>query len=130
MADHLPDGEEIRHLSAGPNAQHGGGQVFGNRAISEKSSLDIDSYWQYGLALDTMDDPVMQYVGRAWIKGGSLGAFHSEMEMLPDKKLGVTVLTNSDTSNRLAWGVGREREVWHRANPTRFPHLCFPERPI
>jgi len=75
---------------------------------AEKSSLDIDSYWQYGLGLDTMDDPVMQYAGRAWIKGGSLGAFHSEMEMLPDKKLGVTVLTNSDTSNRLVWGVIRE----------------------
>ena len=75
---------------------------------AEKSSLDIDSYFQYGLALDTMDDPVMQYAGRAWIKGGSLGAFHSEMEMLPDKKLGVTVLTNSDTSNRLVWGVIRE----------------------
>ncbi len=75
---------------------------------SEKSSLDIDSYFQYGLALDTMDDPVMQYAGRAWIKGGSTGDFHSEMEMLPDKKLGVTVLTNSDTSSRLVWGVIRE----------------------
>ena len=74
----------------------------------EKSSLDIDSCWQYGLGLDTMDDPVMQYAGRAWMKGGDLPGFHSEMEMLPDKKLGVTVLTNSDASKLFRFGVVRE----------------------
>jgi len=75
---------------------------------AEKSSLDIDSYWQFGLGLDTKDDPVMQYAGRAWMKGGDCEGFHSEMEMLPDKKLGVMVLTNSDASKIFRFGVVRE----------------------
>jgi len=75
---------------------------------AEKSSLDIDSYWQFGLGLDTMDDPVMQYAGRAWMKGGDCEGFHSEMEMLPDKRLGVMVLTNSDASKIFRFGVVRE----------------------
>jgi len=104
---------------------------------AEKSSLDIDSYWQYGLGLDTMDDPVMQYAGRAWMKSGGTPGFVSLMEMLPDKKLGVIVLTNSDTSGLLVLGggpgvseTGREGEVWHRAKPTGSNHICFPERAI
>ena len=75
---------------------------------AEKSSLDIDSFFQPGLGLDTMDDPVMQYAGRAWMKSGGTPGFVSLMEMLPDKKLGVIVLTNSDTSGLLVWGVVRE----------------------
>lgn len=75
---------------------------------AEKSSLDIDSFFQPGLGLDTMDDPVMQYAGRAWMKSGGTGDFMSLMEMLPDKKLGVTVLTNSDSAAELIWGVVRE----------------------
>ena len=75
---------------------------------AEKSSLDIDSLFQPGLGLDTMDDPVMQYAGRAWMKSGGTPGFVSLMEMLPDKKLGVIVLANSDTSGLLVWGVVRE----------------------
>ena len=75
---------------------------------AEKSSLDIDSFLQPGLGLDTMDDPVMQYAGRAWMKSGGTPGFVSLMEMLPDKKLGVIVLANSDTSGLLLWGVVRE----------------------
>ena len=74
----------------------------------EKSSLDIDSYLQPGLGLDTMDDPVMQYAGRAWAKNGGTGDFHSLMEMLPDQKLSVVVLTNSDTASNMIYGVVQE----------------------
>ena len=74
----------------------------------EKSSLDIDSYFQCGLGLDTINDPVMQYAGRAWMKGGDYAGFHSEMEMLPDKNLGVIVLSNSDASSFFRYGVVRE----------------------
>ena len=74
----------------------------------EKSSLDIDSYLQPGLGLDTMDDPVMQYAGRAWAKNGGTGDFHSLMEMLPDRKLGVVVLSNSDTASNMIYGVVQE----------------------
>jgi hypothetical protein len=64
---------------------------------AERSSLDIDSYGQPGLGPDAMDDPVMQYAGRAWAKNGSTGDYNSYMEMLPDQKPGVIVLTHSDT---------------------------------
>ena len=74
----------------------------------EQSSLDIDSYLQPGLGLDTMDDPVMQYAGRAWAKNGGTGDFHSLMEMLPDQKLGVVVLTNADTAANMIYGVVQE----------------------
>ena len=74
---------------------------------AEKSSLPIDSFFQPGLGLDTMDDHVMQYAGRAWMKSGGTGNFMSLMEMLPDKKLRVTVLTNSDSVAELIWGVVR-----------------------
>ncbi len=74
----------------------------------ERSSLDIDSYGQCGLGLDTMDDPVMQYAGRAWAKNGSTGDYNAFMEMLPDQKLGVVVLTNSDTAGSMVYGVVRE----------------------
>jgi CubicO group peptidase (beta-lactamase class C family) len=75
---------------------------------AEKSSLDIDSFFQPGLGLDTMDDPVMKYAGRAWMKSGGTGDFHSLMEMLPDEKLSVVVLTNADTASTLTYGVVRK----------------------
>lgn len=76
--------------------------------IGEQTTLDLDSYWQPGLGLDTIDDPAMRYAGRAWTKNGSTGYFNSFMEMLPDKKLGVIVLSNSDTANHFVYALGRE----------------------
>jgi CubicO group peptidase (beta-lactamase class C family) len=75
---------------------------------AERSELDIDSMFQPGLGLDSMDDPAMKYAGRAWMKNGGTGDYFSLMEMLPDKKLGVVVLTNSDTAENLPWAVVRE----------------------
>ncbi len=75
---------------------------------AERSELDIDSMFQPGLGLDSMDDPAMKYAGRAWMKNGGTGDYFSLMEMLPDKKLGAVVLTNSDTAENLPWAVVRE----------------------
>lgn len=75
---------------------------------AERSELDIDSMFQPGLGLDSMDDPAMRYAGRAWMKSGGTGDYFSLIEMLPDKKLGVVVLTNSDTAQNLPWAVVRE----------------------
>ncbi|MBN1278061.1 MAG: beta-lactamase family protein, partial [Deltaproteobacteria bacterium] len=74
----------------------------------EKTPLDLNSYSTPGLGLDTMDDPVMRYAGRAWSKNGSTGHFNSFMEMLPDEKLAVIVLTNSDTAQWAVYSVARE----------------------
>jgi len=74
----------------------------------ERTPLDLNSYSTPGLGLDTMDDPVMRYAGRAWTKNGSTGHFNSFMEMLPDEKLAVIVLTNSDTAQWAVYSVARE----------------------
>ncbi|MEW5734465.1 MAG: serine hydrolase domain-containing protein [Thermodesulfobacteriota bacterium] len=75
---------------------------------SEKTPLDFNSYSTPGLGLDTMDDPVLRYAGRAWTKNGSTGHFNSFMEMLPDANLGVIVLANSDTAQFAVYAVARE----------------------
>jgi CubicO group peptidase (beta-lactamase class C family) len=74
----------------------------------EKTPLDVDSYMQPGLGLDSADDPLMRYAGRAWTKDGGTKNFKSFMEILPDKDLGVIVLTNSDTASRFKYAVARE----------------------
>lgn len=74
----------------------------------EQSPLDVNSFFQPGLGLDTIDDPVMRYAGRAWSKNGSTGHFNSNMEMLPDKKLAVIILTNSDTAGAFVYAATRE----------------------
>ncbi|MFH1983443.1 MAG: serine hydrolase domain-containing protein [Pseudomonadota bacterium] len=75
---------------------------------SEITPLDLNSFFIPGLGLDTMDDPVMRYAGRAWAKNGSTGHFNSYMEMLPDMKLAVIVLTNSDTAHLSVYAIARE----------------------
>lgn len=74
----------------------------------EKTPLDVDSYFQPGLGLDSADDPVMRYAGRAWAKDGGTKNFQSFMEILPDKDLGVIVLANSDTASRFKYAAARE----------------------
>lgn len=72
---------------------------------AEVSELDIESFFRPGLGLDSMDDPVMNYAGRAWWKNGSVGYHNSLMETLPDQKLGVVVLSNSDTGGSILFDV-------------------------
>ena len=75
--------------------------------IAEKSSLDINSYFIPGLGFDSVCDPTLKYAGRTWIKDGSTGNFNSLMGLLPDKKLGVIILTNCDTGNYLKYKIMR-----------------------
>ncbi|MFP4657794.1 MAG: serine hydrolase domain-containing protein, partial [Desulfonatronovibrionaceae bacterium] len=74
----------------------------------EKTPLDVDSYFQPGLGLDSADDPVMRYAGRAWTKDGGTKNFQTFMEILPDKGLGVVVLANSDTAAEFKYFAARE----------------------
>ena len=75
---------------------------------SEVSALDVNSCFITGLGLDSVSDSALSYAGRAWIKDGSTGNFNSIMGLLPDKKLGVIILTNSDTSELLKYSIMRE----------------------
>jgi len=74
----------------------------------ERTPLDWNSYSTPGLGLDTMDDPVMRYAGRAWTKNGSTGHFNSFMEILPDLNLAVIVLANSDTAQWAVYSIARK----------------------
>ncbi len=74
----------------------------------EKSQLDIFSYFNPGPGFDITNDYAMSYAGRAWIKDGSTTNFESVIELLPDKKLGVVVLCNSDTAGNIKYAIARE----------------------
>src|SRR6056297_1234618 len=74
----------------------------------EKTPVDIGAYFQPGLGLDSVDDPAMRYAGRAWTKDGGTKNFQSFMEILPDKDLGVIILSNSNTASGFKYKVGRE----------------------
>jgi CubicO group peptidase (beta-lactamase class C family) len=74
---------------------------------AEKSSLDINSYFIPGLGFDSVCDLSLKYAGRTWIKDGSTGNFNSIMALLPDKKLGVIILTNTDTAGRAKYAIMR-----------------------
>lgn len=90
--------------------------------------LDLDSYFIPGLGWDTVDDPVMQYAGRTWQKGGSTWNFETLLEIVPDQNLGVIVLANSDTGGLIKYQVVHEclrnavserggPEAWEQALP-------------
>ncbi len=74
----------------------------------EVSPLDINTYFIPGLGLDSVSDSALSYAGRTWIKDGSTVNFNSLMGLLPDKKLGVIILTNCDTSHLLKYSIMRE----------------------
>ena len=90
-----------------------GEQVLSPEAVElmgemEKTPLDVNSYFQPGLGLDTADDPVMRYAGRAWAKDGGVKNFQTFMEILPDRDLGVIVLANSDTAAGFKYAAARK----------------------
>jgi len=49
--------------------------------VAECSPLDFNSYFIPGLGLDSVDDPVMKYAGRTWMKDGSTDNFNTLMEV-------------------------------------------------
>ncbi len=82
----------------------------------ERTSLDTSSFYQPGLGLDSVCLPAFYGVapnqdayGRAWGKNGSTGPYNAMIMMLPDTglKLGVVVLSNSDTASGAVFSVAR-----------------------
>ncbi|OQY49839.1 MAG: hypothetical protein B6240_02630 [Desulfobacteraceae bacterium 4572_87] len=83
---------------------------------SERTQLDTNSYYQPGLGLDSVSlsafygvAPNQGAYGRAWAKNGSTGPYNAMMMLLPDTglKLGVVVLSNSDTAGSAVYTVAR-----------------------
>ena len=83
---------------------------------SERTQLDTNSYYQPGLGLDAVSlsafygvAPNQGAYGRAWAKNGSTGPYNAMIMLLPDTglKLGVVVLSNSDTAGSAVYTVAR-----------------------
>ena len=97
----------VRFLEADSVREMGKGQ---------KTELDTGSYLQPGLGLDSVSMPAFYGVapdqgpyGRAWAKNGSTGPYNAMIMLLPDPglKLGVVVLSNSDTAAGAVYSVAR-----------------------
>ena len=67
------------------------------RPQNVKVPLDMDIYTGLGWALDGMGNTEIRHAGPVAHHGGSLPSFNSQLLVLPEKKLGVVVLTNSST---------------------------------
>jgi hypothetical protein len=107
------DMAEFIKMILGQGQHPGGERILEAETVAlmgemEKTPLDIGAYFQPGLGLDSVDDPAMRYAGRAWTKVGGTQDFQTFMEILPDKDLGVIVLTNSNTAADFKYQVGRE----------------------
>ena len=75
---------------------------------AEETPLDMESIFQPGLGLDSVDDPVMRYAGPAWTKDGATNNFTTFMELLPNRNLGAIVLSNSRSAANANYAVVRE----------------------
>ena len=82
-----------------------------------RTALDTSSYYQPGLGLDSASVPDFCSVapdqgvyGRAWAKNGSTGTYNAMIMLLPDThlKLGVVVLSNSDTAGAAVYAIARQ----------------------
>ena len=67
------------------------------RPQNVKVPLDMGIYTGLGWALDGMGNTEIKNAGPVVHHGGSLPSFNSQLLVLPEKKLGVVVLTNSST---------------------------------
>jgi CubicO group peptidase (beta-lactamase class C family) len=88
-------------LAGGTSGEH---QIIKQGTLAEmlrpqnvKVSLDMDIYTGLGWALDGMGNTEIKNAGPVVHHGGSLPSFNSQLLVLPEKKLGVVVLTNSST---------------------------------
>ncbi|NCC50882.1 MAG: hypothetical protein EOM20_06655 [Spartobacteria bacterium] len=79
--------------------------VMAEMGKSADAPLDLSSYFQPGLGWDTVCDPVMTYAGPAWAKDGSVGSFGALLEILPEKKLGVFIVMNTESAGK--YGMAR-----------------------
>lgn len=83
----------------------------------DPTALDTSSFYQPGLGLDSASLPAFFGVapnqgnyGRAWAKNGSDGRYNAMIMLLPNagQKLGVVVLSNSDTAGSAVYAIARE----------------------
>jgi CubicO group peptidase (beta-lactamase class C family) len=88
-------------LAGGTSGEH---QIIKQGTLAEmlrpqnvKVSLDMGIYTGLGWALDGMGNTEIKNAGPVVHHGGSLPSFNSQLLVLPEKKLGVVVLTNSST---------------------------------
>jgi len=85
----------------------GGGAIGGQRFISTNALETMLTFqgtnvavsasspgFQYGLGWDNVADPNLAYAGRACYKGGDASCFHSHIEIMPARGLGVAVICN------------------------------------
>jgi CubicO group peptidase (beta-lactamase class C family) len=68
--------------------------------------MDVDNFFKPGLGLDCVDDPVMNYAGKAIFKNGSTGIFEALIEILPDQQLGAFV--NINCANEMTFAIVHE----------------------
>jgi len=120
-----------------------GGTLDGERVINEDSlaesltpqypDCELDFGQRYGLGWVLSGLPLENSGRQAWHNGGTK-AYLSQMALLPDRKLGVVVLTNSDRGNHLVYNVSEEAlrlalEIRHGQTPratTRAPEIHVP----
>jgi len=94
-----------------------GGVLDGTRVLGENElratlepqypGLPLDFGQQFGLGWILSGLPIEGSGRQAWHNGGTK-AFLSQLALLPDKKLGVVVLTNADSAASLVAEVGEE----------------------
>ena len=119
-----------------------GGDLDGTRVLSESALAEtltpqyrdcvLDFGQQYGLGWMLSGLPIEGSGPQAWHNGGTK-AFLSQLALLPEHKLGVAVLTNSDRATALVYETAEEAlrlalEVRHGIRPS--PKRAEPEVPL
>jgi CubicO group peptidase (beta-lactamase class C family) len=142
----LPAGgvySSVEDIARFMRAMLAGGALDGERVISDASlnesltpqytDCELDFGQRYGLGWILSGLPVENSGRQAWHNGGTK-AYLSQMALLPDRKLGVVVLTNSDRANHLVYNVSEEAlqfalEIRHgqpRPSKVRVPEIEVP----
>ncbi|MBU1736058.1 MAG: serine hydrolase, partial [Verrucomicrobia bacterium] len=122
----------------------GGGEIQGQRFMSTNALAAMLTFqgtnvavsasnpnFQSGLGWDNVADPNLSYAGRACYKGGDTTYFHSHLEVMPERGLGVAVMCNGGS---LAENVAQQalmlalRDKFAIALPTNT--APFPDSPV
>ncbi|MCX6992611.1 MAG: serine hydrolase [Kiritimatiellaeota bacterium] len=122
----------------------GGGVIQGQRFMSTNALATMLTFQgtniavassnrdtRNGLGWDNVADPKLEYAGQACFKGGDTAYFHSHLEIMPERGLGVAVLCNGGS---LAQNVAQQalmlalRDKFTIALPTNA--APFPDSPV
>lgn len=120
----------------------GGQRVIGETSLHESMTAQypdcpLDFGHHFGLGWILSGLPLDHAGPQAWHNGGTK-AYLSQMALLPDRKLGVVVLANSDKANHLVYEVSEETlqlalEIRHglpRPVSKRKPELTLPRQSL